>query len=286
MCRFVAYKGHDILMSDLITKAEDSLIMQSFSARERQEPLNGDGFGLGWYVPEIDPIPCVFTSTTPAWSNHNLRRLAGKTQSGCVFAHVRAAGRSGIVAEANCHPFQYAQFLWMHNGEVAHFADVKRTLRETLSDAAYNIVQGNTDTEHAFAQFIDLLLPRLSDYSTTDMCNAVVATIKRLVALGEKTGKKTSVSRYNFAVTDGHSVVATRYVTPEDGEAHTLYYAAGSTFENWEGKYVMRPAKGQPRAVIISSEPLTEDRTFWTEVPKNHLVVVTPELHVKSVPID
>lgn len=78
MCRFLVYKGREILMADLITGAEQSLIMQSYKARERVEPLNGDGFGVGWYVPEIDPTPCVFTSILPAWSNRNLSvQIAG-----------------------------------------------------------------------------------------------------------------------------------------------------------------------------------------------------------------
>ena len=285
MCRFLVYKGRDMLMSDLLTKADQSLIMQSFKARERQEPLNGDGFGVGWYVPQIDPVPCAFTSTAPAWSNRNLHRLAEKTMSGCFFAHVRAAGRNGFVTEANCHPFQYEQFLWMHNGAIAHFADIRRELRDSLSDTGYNMVEGTTDTEHAFALFIDKILPHLDDYTTADMSDAVIATINRLIELGGK-AETASPSRYNFAVTDGHSIVATRCVSPADAQPHSLYYALGGRFENVEGSYVMRPANGRPRAIIISSEPLTEERSFWTAVPANHLLVVTPELHVRTVPID
>ncbi len=91
MCRFIAYKGDRILLSDLVTNHSNSLINQSAHARERSEPLNGDGFGLGWYVPEVSAEPCFFTSVTPAWANQNLRRIASKTASPCIFAHVRAA---------------------------------------------------------------------------------------------------------------------------------------------------------------------------------------------------
>ena len=57
MCRFVAYSGLPLLLADLLYVPSDSLIRQSYHARERREPLNGDGFGVGWYVPEIDPTP-------------------------------------------------------------------------------------------------------------------------------------------------------------------------------------------------------------------------------------
>ena len=85
MCRFLVYKGRDMFMSDLLIRAEQSLIQQSFKSREREEPLNGDGFGVGWYAPEIDPTPCVFTSIQPAWSNRNLYRIAEKVKSNLFF---------------------------------------------------------------------------------------------------------------------------------------------------------------------------------------------------------
>src|SRR6266496_4521625 len=105
MCRFLCYRGPEILLSDLLYKPANSLILQSFHAKERTEPLNGDGVGVGWYTPEITSTPCVSASLTPAWSNHNLRQLSDHVKSGCFFAHVRAASPGMRVSEANCHPF-------------------------------------------------------------------------------------------------------------------------------------------------------------------------------------
>lgn len=45
MCRFAFYKGKPLFLRMLLTEPEHSLINQSFQAREREEPLNGDGFG-------------------------------------------------------------------------------------------------------------------------------------------------------------------------------------------------------------------------------------------------
>lgn len=47
MCRFVGYIGRKLLLADLISRPANSLIQQSYGARERREPLNGDGFGIG-----------------------------------------------------------------------------------------------------------------------------------------------------------------------------------------------------------------------------------------------
>ena len=68
MCRFVVYAGPPLRMSVLLTESEQSLIKQSFKAREREEPLNGDGFGVGWYPDDSGADPCVFTSVRPSKS--------------------------------------------------------------------------------------------------------------------------------------------------------------------------------------------------------------------------
>jgi len=41
-----------------------------------------------------------------------------------------------------------------------------------------------------------------------------------------------------------------------------------------------------PQAVIIASEPLTEKRGDWQAVPRNHMVIVTPELRVRTMALD
>lgn len=284
MCRFLVYKGREMFMSDLITKSEQSLIRQSFKARERAEPLNGDGFGVGWYMPEIDPTPCVFNDLRPAWANRNLHRLAEKVRSTCLFAHVRAASRGTTVSEINCHPFQHDQFLWMHNGGVAEFARIKRRLRESLSDEYYGLIQGTTDSEHIFAMFLDKLSPHMEDYSGEMLADVMIATIGQLNAWTEAAGITTE-SRYNFALTDGHNIIATRYVSDPAKPPHSLYYASGEAFEAVEGQYRMRPTERHPKAVIVASEPLTMERSDWTAVPANHLVLVTPELHLRVLPI-
>lgn len=285
MCRFLIYKGREMLMGDLLTRSDRSLIKQSFKARERAEPLNGDGFGIGWYMPEIDPTPCVFTDIRPAWANRNLHRLAEKLRSTCLFAHVRAASAGSAVSEINCHPFQYDRFLWMHNGGVAGFHEIRRRLRESLEDEFYDVIQGTTDSEHVFALFLSKLRPHMDDYSAETLAQAMSATIAQLADWSTEAGVA-GVSRYNFALTDGYNIVATRFVSDPEAEPHSLYVSSGEAFEAAEGHYRMQPTVRHPKPVIIASEPLTEERSDWTSVPRNHAVIVTPELHVRMAPLE
>ena len=50
MCRFVFYRGAPIRLSSLLTEPVHSIIHQSYRSKERAEPLNGDGFGVGWHA--------------------------------------------------------------------------------------------------------------------------------------------------------------------------------------------------------------------------------------------
>ena len=75
MCRWLAYTGAPILLTDVLYTPVHSLIDQSLHSRLGAETTNGDGFGIGWY--DTAPAPGVFRSIEPAWNDQNLRELAG-----------------------------------------------------------------------------------------------------------------------------------------------------------------------------------------------------------------
>lgn len=284
MCRFLAYKGREIFMSDLLMRSEQSLIRQSFKAREREEPLNGDGFGVGWYDQEVDSSPCVFTSVQPAWANRNLHRLSEKIRSTCFFAHVRAASSGSPVSELNCHPFQYKRFLWMHNGRIASFERIKRRLRDHLSDEYYNYIQGTTDSEHAFAVFLDELHPQLGKYTLDTLERTLNETIVKIRHWQKEAGIDEG-SHLNFSVTDGNNLLAARYATDPVSQPQTLYISKGERFELRDNHYRMINEGEEVAAVIIASEPLTDDRADWQSIPANHLVSVSSDFDVTIRPL-
>ncbi|HEU5247197.1 MAG TPA: class II glutamine amidotransferase [Candidatus Udaeobacter sp.] len=285
MCRFLCYRGPEILLCDLLYRPTNSLIRQSFHAKERTEPLNGDGFGVGWYAPQISSTPCVFASVTPAWSNQNLRQISEHVKSGCFFAHVRAASPGMRVSEANCHPFQYGRFLWMHNGVIRDFWHIKRRLRASLPDQFYNMIEGTTDSEHAFAVFLHLLGDPDHPHSTREIGEALVQTIDQLERWTAETGRS-GPSYYNFAVADGQSVAAVRYVSDPLMEPQSLYYSTGGKYECRGGICKLCECHPSERTVIIASERLTSDAKDWVRVAPNHLLTVAPDLTVNVKLID
>ncbi len=188
MCRLMLYLGPETRLSSLIIEPTHSLIRQSTHSREREEPLNGDGFGIGWYSPDHTTEPAVFRSITPAWNNRNLQNLARVVASDCVLAHVRAATQSSGVNEANCHPFRWRQYLCMHNGDVGDFRLVRRKLLESVCDEAFDNVYGSTDSEHFFALFIDSLLESVEIDPALRMARALARAISRTLDLVHAAG--------------------------------------------------------------------------------------------------
>ncbi|MFZ0083571.1 MAG: class II glutamine amidotransferase, partial [Trebonia sp.] len=113
MCRWLAYTGAPISLSEVLYTPVHSLIDQSLHSRLGAETTNGDGFGVGWY--DAAAAPGLFRSIEPAWNDLNLRELAGHVSSHLFFAHVRAAIGSAV-QQTNCHPFRHGRWLFMHNG--------------------------------------------------------------------------------------------------------------------------------------------------------------------------
>lgn len=278
MCRFLVYKGAPIAMDKLLYQPRNSLVRQSYKAREREEPLNGDGFGIGWYQKEIDPNPAVFLSVQPAWNNANLRSMAPKIKSDCFLAHVRAATH-GQVSETNSHPFHYGPFLFMHNGSIGGFRVIKRALRMRLSDSIYDWLRGETDSEHFFALFLERLLEGGKEVDSVFMVTALRGAISDLKELLEEHGIS-SPTFLNMVITDGDTILATRYTTDSKLKPHTLYHSEGSKFECIDGVCRMRQADPFDHAVLVVSEKLTDVDEDWHEVPPNHIVLVHPDLEI------
>ncbi len=141
MCRFVAYLGKPIIADEFLIKPKNSLLSQSSHALETSEPVNGDGFGIGWYNRFIREEPALFRSIRPAWNDENLRYNASMIKTNCLIAHIRAA-TEGSVSIENTHPFRFHQYLMMQNGGIKEFNKIKRSIIYRLDEEAFQWIQG------------------------------------------------------------------------------------------------------------------------------------------------
>lgn len=272
MCRFVAYTGPATLMENLLFKADNSLVTQSKFAKMRVNPVNGDGFGVGWF-PEHDVEPGTYVSIEPAWSNRNLLQVAAKIRTKHFFGHIRDASVGMPVSQSNCHPFQFGRFLWMHNGRLDKFDSIRRAIINQLSDRAFNYIKGNTDSEYAFAMFLDQINFD-SQASTATMKAALYETINKIMALRVAADAQTNAF-INFAVTNGQSMLFTRFCTKEGVRPASLFYC------------VDHSGNESSKTITVASEPLSVDKVNWHKVERNHLVQIddTGTLSVEAIPL-
>jgi len=286
MCRFAAYLGKPLLVNDVVSKPQDSLIKQSAGAMETEVKLNGDGFGIGWYVPDVSEVPAVFVSALPAWNDYNLKNMSHQIKAPCFFAHVRAA-EEGTVAQVNCHPFHYEKYLMMHNGGIGGFKKIKLAIFNKLHPNFFGHIKGQTDSEVLFMLWLTQLYALDQDRISSDsMIQAWDATLRILEKLQDDFGV-TDETYINSIISDGTQMVGVRY-SRYAPEPLTLHYAAGSAFVYLNhGVCKMLPKQGlQNEAVLISSEKLTGETDEWFDVPAQSFITVDHYKRVTLAPIN
>jgi predicted glutamine amidotransferase len=261
VCRWLAYSGSPIKLEELLVKRDRSLIDQSLHARQGATTTNGDGFGVGWYE-EGEP-PRVYRSTHPAWNDRNLRELAAGVSSPLFLAHIRASTGTAI-QETNTHPFRYGNWLWMHNGLVREFEQVRRELVLAVDASLFPSIEGTTDSEVLF--FLAL---------TFGLENDPVAAVEQTVGFVEEVGHRHGVEhpiQMTIATSDGGSLWAFRYSS--EGDSRSLYFS--TRMDALKAAYPeseeLAGLSDETRAVV--SEPLGDLPGAWNEVPESHVGIV------------
>lgn len=260
MCRIVAYLGEEqISLSSLVLEPDHSLLVQSYAPREMMSGVvNADGFGTGWYAPEIDAEPAVYRSNAPLWADRSFASIAPKVRSATVLAAVRSATPGLPAEESGVPPFASGPYLFVHNGAIKNFrATAMRPLRDSLSDASYSGLLGVTDSETIFALLLDRL--RETKAQPGDAGSLAEATAGTLQYVSEVCAKLGIYAALNVGMTDGEAMVFARHST--EGPGNSLYFAESSA--------------AFPGAVVVASERLDGD-TAWRQVPDRHLFAAGP----------
>ena len=242
MCRLLAYIGEPIYLEQLVCAPRHSLVRQALRAEEARTVTNGDGFGVGWYGDRSEPG--VYREVMPAWSDENLLALCASVRSRLFFAHVRSATGGGI-SRQNCHPFRHGRWMFMHNGQIGGYGQVRRLLESRLPDSLFNARRGATDSELLFL----LAVARIEQGEPpADAMQQVLDDTRALM----QAQCITEPLRFAAALTDGEQVLAFRHAS--DGAPPTLYVAEGE------------------HGCMLASEPLDACPERWRAVPANSCV--------------
>ncbi|CAN5753361.1 ergothioneine biosynthesis protein EgtC [soil metagenome] len=234
----MAYIGPSVTLESLVLAPGHSLLHQAYRPKfQRHGVVNADGFGCGWYVPDVRPEPAVYRRDKPIWSDRSFASIAGTVRSGAILAAVRDATTGSPVEESSTAPFSEAGWLFAHNGRFKGFDGPEGVaLRRMLSDRRMASVIGTSDSEVMFGLILDRIDQGSSPQAALRWC---VGTCMEL-----------SSGAFNFLLTDGGSVYAT---------------ACGDSL------FVLENGNLVPDGVVVASEPFDDD-SAWEPVPELSVV--------------
>jgi glutamine amidotransferase len=160
-------------------------------------------------------------------------------------------------------------------------------LLEHIGPELTSRIEGTTDSEWFYALCLAQLDDPWGPCQADEMAAAVEAALTTVRNARERREIDTQ-SPVNVVVTDGRSLVATRYVFdygwyPDDGsffaderehDFTTLWYTTdgryGETGHGWD------MAEGATTSVVVASEPLTKSSVGWLETPEYSMLVASP----------
>jgi len=251
----VGYIGPSLAPADLLTSPPHSLYVQSYKPREMTSGVvNADGWGAALWLDDGRPEPALYRSAQPIWADPNLSLVCDRLPATAAVAAVRSA-TPGIPYQLACvQPFARGRVAFLHNGFVTGWQQgPARLLREGLGDAAYQAVQGGSDSEGLFALLLDAL-----DRGAASLADAVRSALQRLQRICSQT-RSTAVA--TVLASDGETLVGARHAVgllPA-----SLYCASG-------------PSSARALGCWMASEPLWPDVqgvARFREVPAGHLAV-------------
>jgi glutamine amidotransferase len=245
MCRHLAYLGPPITLASLLYDPPQSLLRQSWAPRQqRYGTINADGYGVGWYQPEVRPEPARFRRAGAMWTDRSLESLAGVVRAGAFLAAVRSATPPAPIEESGAAPFTAGRWLFSLNGAV--HTDLV-ALRRQVSPRHQAALAGTSDAEILFA----LLLDRLA--------GDPAAALSDLAA--------TVPGRLNMLLTDGTTIWATTH-------GDTLYWRPGGDLHSGGAGVVVasEPLDDDPDWVAVPDDfCLTATADGTSVVPLNDL---------------
>jgi glutamine amidotransferase len=256
MCRLL------VVCADRPVSALPGLVLAPH-ALQRQScgDLSGEchmsGWGIGYYA---DGEPVRVRSTKPAMQDHLYTETARAVLGTTIIGHIRQASSGGI-SQANTHPFVHDRWLFVHNGTVEGFAENPEPLRSLIPEHLRGCIEGETDSEHLF----HALLGRLEHFNNLES-DEVAGVLERLLVEVARLypGSREEPTRLNIVMTDGRSLLATRW--GYSLSLKSLY--ATETVDVTQ----MPDGPATVSGIAISSEPTSP--FGWKEIPNRSVVVV------------
>jgi predicted glutamine amidotransferase len=264
MCRLYGHiAARPLPLSGMLLTETHALVTQSCG--DWRGERHRDGWGIGYFE---NASPQVIRRPTAAPEDKEFTAAARRIASPVAVAHVRQASVGDLCA-ANAHPFTYGSWIFVHNGTVTGFDQLRQQLvDETDSDLRSQVI-GTTDSEQVFFW----LLSRLRRAGETaegpcqdpSLVSREMALAIRILDERSAATQPAEPTRLNFVLTDGAVLFASRW-------KHSLFWT------NRAGPLATDAGAAAVRGVAVASESIGD--AAWADVPDGQILAVDRDLVV------
>ncbi|MBO0882155.1 MAG: class II glutamine amidotransferase, partial [Mycobacterium sp.] len=178
-------------------------------------------------------------------------------------------GTGTPVQQTNCQPFRYRNWLFVHNGHVGAYRQLRRDLLLAVHPDLFGNIAGSTDSE--------LLFHLALTFGLMDDPIAGIARMAGFVeAVAAAAGVEEPALQMTVGVSDGVRLYAARYAS--EPEANTLFVS-----EHPESVRMLYPDSERlthfgDDARVVVSEPLTDLPGVWREVPAGAALIIGEDI--------
>lgn len=271
MCRIFGFRS--VMQSQVhrsLVSADNALMQQS----ER----NPDGWGVAYY---LGGAPHVVKSVATAVSDEMFRRVSGVVTSETVLAHVRKATQ-GQMSILDTHPFQYGNWVLVHNGNIAGFPELRERLLQNIPPVLRRFILGGTDSEVLFYSLLGKMAARCAlerrGYPLTDLADAAREAIAEITALAgdicEDDGADPLTNTFlTFLLTNGQTLIAHQGGKVLHCSTHKRRCPERDSCPYFAPECERRVDDGFVSHLVFSSEPLQGDNV-WQPMRPGELIGV------------
>jgi glutamine amidotransferase len=158
----------------------------------------------------------------------------------------------------NSHPFAYRNLLFMHNGQIGHYANVRKQLESLIPDELYSYRQGSTDSELLFL----LLIARGIEHDFAGAVAALIDVVETAVHHHHCGKSAVEPFRFSIAFATGKQLYALRYAS--DDAPPTVFY---------------RCVRG---GCLLVSEPLDDELEQWSALANGQYLRLDEQLQIDT----
>ncbi len=264
MCRLFGFRS-------VIESQVHHSLLHAENALMRQSERHPDGWGVGYYVAGA---PHIIKSSEAAITDVLFRRVSGIVSSETVIAHIRKATQ-GQLTILNTHPFQYGNWVFAHNGNIAEFGGRRDALKKRIAPRLQRFILGDTDSEVLFYLLLTHIAQRAELHRPGCDIDAVAEAARDTV------DEITSITGPFYHQNDGppHETYLTFLLTNGSTMlAHhggkDLYYSTYKTLcsqrdlcPSFSQECEQKTQTGFVNHLILSSEPLQGENVWLPMIP-------------------